>query len=71
MTDILHPRAKDDAHAPLPAVDQPEERRAPLWFSLIAYLLLLAVLLGGIYLGVLALMTPAILPAVRLLTQHG
>lgn len=51
--------------------DEPAERRAPLAFALVAYVLLLGVILGSLYLAVLVLMSPMVLPAIRMLTRHG
>jgi hypothetical protein len=53
------------------AASEPAERRTPLLFALVAYVLLLGVILGSIYLAILALMSPMVLPAIRMLTQHG
>ncbi len=50
--------------------DLPEPRRPSLAVGVLGYLLLLAVILGGLALGVMAILQPMVLPAVRLLLQH-
>lgn len=63
--------APEEAPSPaaLPAGSRGERPRSIL-FGLVAYLLLVAAILGLIALGVLALMRPAIVPVIQILTHQ-
>jgi len=70
---ILQPDPVRRPPVPEPLPDEGEADVAdgpPLLVGLVGYLLLLVLLLGGLGLGVMALMRPMVLPAIRLLLQH-